>query len=90
MDRVLQISLLFHSPLWRLQRGRNEYQGFQKALTLLFPRVTAPNDGDVSTALQRFKQAGPLNCEDFVAMYLEAHKGGMKFQAGEKSQLKDH
>lgn len=60
--------------------GTSWHQGFQKALTLLFPRVTAPNDGDVSTALQRFKQAGPLNCEDFVAMYLEAHKGGIRFQ----------
>jgi hypothetical protein len=38
---------------------------------LLFPRAFAA-DANVSTAVERFREAGDVNCEEFVAMYLEA------------------
>lgn len=55
--------------------GRISASSFQKALTLLFPRAFAA-DANVSTAVERFREAGDVNCEEFVAMYLEAVKMG--------------
>ena len=61
-------------------------QGFQKALTLLFPSAF-PADANVSTAVERFREAGDVNCEEFVAMYLEAQGANLWTTYGLKRDL---